>query len=105
MHVIAHSMGNRVVADALRVLSPDVDTSRLHQLVLAAPDIDAGVSEQFAVKIEGCAKQVTLYASSKDLALRGSKLVHGCQRAGDSEPEVLVIGSVVSVDASHADTN
>jgi esterase/lipase superfamily enzyme len=73
--------------------------------VLAAPDIDAGVFEQLAAKIESRAQQVTLYASSKDLALRASKLVHGYQRVGDTDPEVLVVRSVVSIDASQADTN
>ena len=38
-------------------------------------------------------------------ARRALKLVHGYQRAGDTEPEVLVTESVVSVDATYADTN
>lgn len=104
VHVIAHSMGNRVVTDALREMS-DVDTSRLDQVVLAAPDIDADVFRQLSPKVTIRARQFTLYASSKDLALRASKLVHGYQRAGDTDPEVLVVLPVVSVDASEADTN
>ena len=42
IHIIAHSMGNRAVCDALKALSYD-STSQLkfNHLVLAAPDIDA----------------------------------------------------------------
>jgi esterase/lipase superfamily enzyme len=102
VHVIAHSMGNRVVSEALRNLGPGLDTDRLQQVVLAAPDIDAEVFEQLAAKFGDKARQVTLYASSHDLALRASKLVHGYPRAGDTEPEVRIVPKVVTIDASHA---
>jgi len=105
VHVIAHSMGNRVVSEALRNLGPGLDTKRLQQIVLAAPDIDAEVFEQLAAKFSDKARQVTLYASSHDLALRASKLVHGYPRAGDTEPEVLIVPKVVTIDASHAGTD
>lgn len=105
VHVIAHSMGNRVVSESLRALPAEIDTSRLHQLVLAAPDIDAETFEAMAERFEGKAKQITLYASSQDMALRASKLVHGYQRAGDSQPEVVVVEPVVTIEASHVDTN
>ena len=105
VHLIAHSMGNRVVVETLRNLTADVGTSRLSQLILAAPDIDAKTFENIAAKFDGKAKQVTLYASSRDLALRTSKLVHGYQRAGDTEPDILLVDPVVTVDASRVDTN
>jgi esterase/lipase superfamily enzyme len=105
VHVIAHSMGNRVVVETLRNLAADIDTSNLSQLILAAPDIDADTFEKISAMFDGKAKQVTLYASSRDLALRMSKLVHGYQRAGDTEPDVLLVKPVVTVDASHVDTN
>ncbi len=49
--------------------------------------------------------EVTLYASSGDLALRASKLIHGYPRAGDTDPRVLIVKSVVTMDASRVDTN
>ncbi len=105
VHVIAHSMGNRVVSGSLHALPANVDTSRLGQVILAAPDIDADTFEDIARRFEGKAKQITLYASSRDLALEASQRVHGFRRAGDSQPEVVIVDTVVTVDATRADTN
>src|SRR5262249_50579950 len=43
VHILAHSMGSRLVAETVRsiVLRPDAQAAALHQLVFAAPDIDA----------------------------------------------------------------
>jgi esterase/lipase superfamily enzyme len=105
VHVIAHSMGNRIVVETLKDLGKEVDTSKLGQLILAAPDIDADTFENIAAAFYNRAKQITLYASSHDLALRTSKLVHGYQRAGDTEPTILLVKPVATVDASQVDTN
>jgi esterase/lipase superfamily enzyme len=105
VHVICHSMGNRVVVEALRTLPLDIDTRKLKQLILAAPDIDADTFSGIATAFQDKAEQVTLYASSHDLALRASKLIHGYPRAGDTDPRVLIVKSIVTVDASRVDTN
>jgi esterase/lipase superfamily enzyme len=42
IHIIAHSMGNPAVCDALKALSFDPNCNlKFNHLVLAAPDIDA----------------------------------------------------------------
>ena len=43
IHLIAHSMGNRALTNALRELSTqaDADLSAFQEVILAAPDIDA----------------------------------------------------------------
>jgi esterase/lipase superfamily enzyme len=105
VHVICHSMGNRVVVETLKNLPPDIDTRKLNQLILAAPDIDADTFAQIAAAFCGRARQTTLYASSRDLALRASKMVHGYQRAGDTDPRVLIVKSISTIDASRVDTN
>jgi esterase/lipase superfamily enzyme len=105
VHVIAHSMGTRIVSECLRNLPPAINTSKLDQVVLAAPDIDAETFKDMAGALEGRTKQVTMYASSRDLALRVSKLVHGYPRAGDTDPEVVLVKPVMTVDASSVDTN
>ena len=103
IHVIAHSMGNRVVCEALKDLSLQADSGiSLDHIVLAAPDIDADTFKELAAMLEKLAQHVTLYQSSKDKALLASKKIHGNPRAG--EP-VLVITGVDTIDASAVDTD
>ena len=47
---------------------------------------------------------MTLYASSEDLALAASKLVHGYRRAGDSGDGMLLLAGVETIDATGVDT-
>jgi esterase/lipase superfamily enzyme len=54
--------------------------------------------------VKGKAGRITLYASSKDDALKASKAAHGEPRAGDSDQMVIVDG-VDSIDASAAATD
>jgi esterase/lipase superfamily enzyme len=107
IHLIAHSMGNRTMTMALRELvwKGDPSSKNLHEIVLAAPDIDLPVFNQLAEAIRGAAKRVTLYASSNDRALWVSKLLHRGVRAGDSDPEVAICQGIDSIDASNADSS
>jgi esterase/lipase superfamily enzyme len=57
-----------------------------------------------AADMQGKAGRITLYASSKDEALRASKTFHGELRAGDSDKIVIVAG-IDSIDASAAATD
>jgi esterase/lipase superfamily enzyme len=103
IHIIAHSMGNRAVCEALRALSHDPNLKlQLTHLVLAAPDIDAGTFAELAAVLQKHSTHVTLYESSNDKALMASKKLHGNPRAG--EP-LLVIAGVDTIDASNVDTN
>ena len=103
IHVIAHSMGNRVVCGALKELSLQADNPvALSQIVLAAPDMDADTFKELAAMLGRLSKNVTLYQSSKDKALMASKRIHGNPRAG--EP-VLVIQGMDTIDASSVDTD
>ena len=103
IHVIAHSMGNRVVCDALEGMSRDPQLSlKLTHLVLAAPDIDAETFVSLARHLRQLSKRVTLYESSNDKALHASKKIHGYARAG--EP-LLIIPGLDTVDASAVDTD
>ena len=86
IHLIAHSMGTRVLTSALKELaaSPDAEQIRYNQIVLAAPDIDADVfKRQIAPRIIGAAERISIYSSSKDLALVASKKVHRYTRLGE----------------------
>jgi esterase/lipase superfamily enzyme len=103
IHIIAHSMGNRVVCDALKALShqPNVGL-RFNHLVLAAPDIDADTFQELAATLQKLSGRITLYESSQDKAIRASKKIHGYPRAG--EP-LLVIPGLDTIDASAIDTD
>jgi esterase/lipase superfamily enzyme len=82
VHVLAHSMGCRLLLKALQLLGSG--EIRLGQVMLAAPDIDKGIFEAQAGHIVDRADGVTLYASSLDKALKLSKKLHGdFERAGD----------------------
>jgi len=103
IHIIAHSMGNRAVCDALKALSYD-STSQLkfNHLVLAAPDIDAGTFQELAATLQRLAGRVTLDESSQDKAIQASRKIHGNPRAG--EP-LLVVRGMDTIDASAVDTD
>lgn len=108
VHVVAHSMGNRALVAALRALDwdslPD-GSARLDQVVLAAPDIDAGHFMQHAPALRDLAGRYTLYASSNDAALTASRGVHGYPRAGESGEDLLVIDGFDTIDASLVETD
>ena len=81
INIVAHSMGNRALADAIRQIDfqqqPE-SSPMFDRLVLAAPDVDADhFRRDLAPSMLKVAKQVTLYASSDDQALIASKQVHG----------------------------
>ncbi|MEK6262522.1 MAG: alpha/beta hydrolase [Planctomycetota bacterium] len=104
VHIIAHSKGGEIVSRALNELDPN---QRLfHQVILAAPDIDADVFNRDIVpKLSKVALRATLYCSKKDLALQMSKAVNGYRRAGDGYGEPLVSPPLDTVDASEIDTS
>jgi esterase/lipase superfamily enzyme len=108
VHLIAHSMGNRVLTAALRRLSePGAPMPVVFaELVLTAPDIDTDTFvNDIAPAILPRASRITLYASSKDAALAYSKRIHGYPRLGDSDENLVTLNSVDTIDVSAVDTN
>jgi esterase/lipase superfamily enzyme len=102
-------MGNRVLTRAFKDLLVEDLTKRraFREIVLAAPDIDADVfKKQLAPSILGKGPRVTLYASSNDLALVGSRKLHGdFQRLGESSPAIMLLANMDAVDASNVKTD
>lgn len=110
INIIAHSMGTFGFTTALKELMDEVaavsEPPRFNQIILAAPDINAQVFlKEIAPKIGPAAKRLTLYASSRDLALIVSNFVNNGQRAGDTEPEIVLNPGVDSIDVSRVDTS
>lgn len=107
IYLIAHSMGNRALTRALAALlarKPSV-ASRLREVILTAPDIDAEVFRRDIAPALAQAAPVTLYASSDDLALVASKKVHGYPRAGDAGAGLVVLEGIETIDATGVDTS
>ena len=108
VHLIAHSMGNRGLGEALRELAVEFRDREpmFHQVVLTAPDVDADVFKRdIAPAIVKTARRVTLYASSNDEALALSKRLHGYARAGDSGEGLIVVPGIDTIDVSEVDTS
>jgi esterase/lipase superfamily enzyme len=109
IYLIAHSMGNRGLTNALISLVSEQPELRrkIKEIILAAPDIDVGIfkrdiAPQMVSKIK---KPITLYVSSDDVALKASREVHGRPRAGDSAKGITLVQGIETIDASNIDTS
>ncbi len=106
IHLIAHSMGNRALARALVGIQDNASHGPLfQQVVLTAPDIDTDIFLQIADAIKGRGQRITLYASSKDRALRESQRRHRGPRAGESGDSIVLIDGIDTIDASKLKTD
>ena len=94
LNLIVHSMGNRLVAEALQTVAPSLRARgiKLNALVLAAPDINVDRFRQLAVVYPTVAACTTMYVSERDLALGASHIVWDSPRAGLTPPITVVEG-------------
>ncbi len=108
IHLIAHSMGNVPLMNALAEFAenPPKTDAKINQVVLAAPDMDVKEFEKLARSITPFAKSVTLYASSRDVAMKASRKVHRDKpRAGDvGDTGPIIVNKVYSIDISALST-
>ncbi len=107
INVVVHSMGNRIVMEALSNLTeyqrPDTnDRKPFANVVLCAPDVGHGDFHIWAPGVVRQAERVTLYANSGDTALIASKGLHAEHRAGDSE-KLAIADGIETVDCSRID--
>lgn len=108
LHVVAHSMGNQLVATALHELAiGGEEVPALAELVLAAPDLDADeFRTRFADQLPKLFRRVTVYVSDKDVALRESRRWRDRPRAGHVEGGLLQarLPGIEVIDASGLET-
>lgn len=107
IHIVAHSMGNRFLAAALEQFAqiyPDPPEPLFDQVVWASPDVDAEAFMGQVPALRHLAAGMTLYASSRDRALRLSRRINGGgARAGDARPPYpVVVEGLSTVDTSLA---
>ncbi|KRB56961.1 alpha/beta hydrolase [Flavobacterium sp. Root186] len=106
MHIIAHSMGNRLITRALNNLANKASFKPyikvINQIVLAAPDLDQDVfSNTILPTFKNIGFKRTLYASDKDKALNFSKTLRiGKIRLGQGGKNIFVSKDIDSIDAS-----
>jgi esterase/lipase superfamily enzyme len=85
VHVIAHSMGSRGLLRAIqRIMTQASATAgvRFGQMLLAAPDLDAGLFRDLAALYPKVSERTTLYVSARDRALEISHWLHQFDRVG-----------------------
>lgn len=104
VHLIAHSMGNRALVNALQSLPVEEGGPRFQQIVLAAPDIDREIFAGLAQKVIELSQRVTLYSSMNDEALVMSRTVHGYPRLGESVTPIFIHKGIDTIDASAVKT-
>lgn len=108
LHIIAHSMGNVVLTQALLQMKKNgkFPNATINQIILAAPDIDRDIFlQEIMPEIKGD-YGFTLYASDKDNALIASRTIRtGYVRLGEGGENITIVDGLVSVDASDVDTS
>ncbi|CAG9932039.1 alpha/beta hydrolase [Candidatus Nitrotoga arctica] len=108
VYLVAHSMGNRALTAAFVALLNEKPTlrSRVKEMILAAPDIDAGIFKRdIAPAMVKLGEPITLYASSTDRALQLAHIANGFPRAGDAGPGMVVVNGVETIDATAINTS
>lgn len=103
LHVIAHSMGNRVLVPALiRLADQQWKPKALDKLVFASPDEDAETFTGALEELTAVGSRRTLYASSGDKPIWFSSKIHKNARAGILPPITIAKG-LDTIDASNVD--
>jgi esterase/lipase superfamily enzyme len=103
IHIVAHSMGNRVVVLGLADNSPP--PLPVGQIVFVAADIYVEMFEQKFPKMNGIGRLKTSYASRTDRALQISSLLHRAPRIGITHGEPFTTPGMETIDASTVDTS
>jgi len=104
--VVAHSLGGRGVVYALQQIAhrePE-KIPYINQLILVAPDIDAGIFKQYLPSIRPLAATISLYVSDNDKPLALSREVHGYPRLGQTGKHLDGLKGVHIIDVSDIGT-
>ena len=87
IHLVAHSMGNEVLMEALKLLSisGSIKVEKpFDEIVFASPDVKVSDFANLVKHADKLGRNMTLYSSSEDWALFFSKYLQAFQRAGDA---------------------
>ena len=107
VHIIAHSMGSRVLSFSLSQLIHETEFQKkahiIQHLVLGAPDID---QENFKKNVLPFMNKIgftrTIYSSDKDKAMIASHAFRGGRpRLGEAGPSIFVEDGIDTIEASN----
>jgi TRAP-type C4-dicarboxylate transport system substrate-binding protein len=106
LHVLTHSMGGRLVTEAMDWMNgrQNYGSKLAYNLVLAAPDIYSARFKLALGSMQALSSRVSLYASDNDEALVCSdRIAHGNRRAGQAGQGIIVEAQLDTLDATPAD--
>ncbi|WP_328505605.1 alpha/beta hydrolase [Streptomyces sp. NBC_00391] len=103
VHIMAHSMGNRLLVDGLASLDTEAlpeGSGRLGHVVFAAPDVDRDVFAHLLPGVLRQARTCTLYVSDRDRALSAARKLSDFPRAGQCGTSVIVAPGLDTIDVT-----
>ena len=105
IHVIVHSLGNRIFAHAVDTLvaTHPGDKALFHNVVMAAADIDVDEFRELAQNMRQSTDHLTLYVSSTDKALQASMKLAKYARVGQAGAQVMLLAGIDTIDATDVD--
>lgn len=103
--VVAHSMGNQVLYEALRDILNRRLSLRLGHVFMAAPDVDSQLFDNIAPQLHTVVSSLTVYTSRYDEALKASTCLHGRFTRLGVPGSVPPYQSVEVVDVSNVKTS
>ena len=109
VYVIAHSMGNRLLLEAMKLMPGAGATSPLTNVVFASPDVESAEFETVVGNVRTQASSMTLYTAASDIPLGLSETIRNglfgakeLRRAGDRNGGVQAQPYLDVIDASKA---
>lgn len=110
IYLMAHSMGNRALTNALLLSKPTEQSLIRHKslfssIIMAAPDIDQDIFKRdIAPFLKLTGASVTIYVSANDNALKVSRGLHNDKRVGEIEDGgPFIIDGMDTIDVSGID--
>jgi esterase/lipase superfamily enzyme len=103
VHLIAHSLGSRLLLEALNSLAMERTAGAapvFQEVIFAAPDVDVDEFRKLIGPALHLATRMTLYVSSRDSTLVLSGRIHHAPRAGDSAHDLVILPGLDTVDIS-----
>lgn len=104
IHILAHSLGNRGLLNALKYLSDSGKlpaSNKIGQVVLFAPDVDTEIfARDYLPVLSAHAEGVSLYANEKDVPLQTSNRLNRYERLGSAEAGIFTAAGLDSIDMS-----
>lgn len=106
--IVAHSMGNLVTLEAMTQLIKQGfrPKAELNRVILAAPDVDLDLFDQYANDLAPVHKNIIVLVSKDDRALKLSgRIAGGVDRVGAADPDAIAEYGLEVIDLTHIDDN